>query len=198
MKRLRKKLNNKRGFSLAETLVAVLILLMVSAVVAEGIPAAANAYRKAVDAANAHVLLSTTVNALRGELSTARDLKSEDLTITIDGKEDTYTGVSFWSAEIGSRSMLCFKDDTIILLEYIDRDTTVLDPGVTIVGARKRDLVPQAARGGIAKDNSLKISGKIDSVTGNSVSVKDLQVKKGEQTIAAMPSSGLRIRVLTK
>ena len=94
--------------------------------------------------------------------------------------------------------MLCFKDDTIILLEYIDRDTTVLDPGVTIVGARKRDLVPQAARGGIAKDNSLKISGKIDSVTGNSVSVKDLQVKKGEQTIAAMPSSGLRIRVLTK
>ncbi len=198
MKKLRKKLSDNIGFSLAETLVAVLILLMVSAVVAEGIPAAANAYRKAVDAANAHVLLSTTVNALRGELSTARDLKPEDLKITIDGKEETYTGVSFWSAEIGSRSMLCFKDDTIILLEYIDRDTTVLDPGVTIAGARKRDLVPQAARGGIAKDNSLKISGKIDSVTGNSVSVKDLQVKKGEQTIAAMPSSGLRIRVLTK
>ena len=62
------KLNSQDAFTLAETLITVLILLMVSAVVAGGIPAAANAYRKAVDAANAHVLLSTTVNALRSEL----------------------------------------------------------------------------------------------------------------------------------
>ena len=53
------KLNNEDGFTLAETLMTVLIMLLVSSVIAAGIPAAAKAYRKAVDAANAQVLLST-------------------------------------------------------------------------------------------------------------------------------------------
>ena len=61
MKKIRNKLHNRKGFSLAETLMAVLILLMVSAVVAAGIPMAREAYEKAVDAANAQTLLSTTI-----------------------------------------------------------------------------------------------------------------------------------------
>jgi hypothetical protein len=56
----------------------VLILLMVSGVVAGGIPAAVTAYGKAVDAANAQVLLSTTVNALRAELCTAKDIHTDE------------------------------------------------------------------------------------------------------------------------
>ena len=69
-----KKNRNKRaaaGFSLAETLMAVLILLMVSAVVATGMPMARDAYEKAVDAANAQTLLSTTATMLRAELGGA-------------------------------------------------------------------------------------------------------------------------------
>ena len=55
------------GFTLAETLLAVLILLMVSSIVAAGIPSARRAYEKVVLASNAEVLLSTTITTLRHE-----------------------------------------------------------------------------------------------------------------------------------
>ena len=71
MKIVMRKLKNKSGVSLAEMLITILILLMVSSVVAGGVPVAVRAYQNAVDAANAYSLLSTTVNALRSEFSTA-------------------------------------------------------------------------------------------------------------------------------
>ena len=46
--RIRRKLKSRHGFTLAEVLMAVLILLMVSSVVAGGVPVAANAYYKVV------------------------------------------------------------------------------------------------------------------------------------------------------
>ncbi len=77
MKANRRKRNNA-GFSLAETLMAVLILLMVSAIVASGMPMAREAYEKAVDAANAQTLLSTTISMLRSELSEAQNFRGND------------------------------------------------------------------------------------------------------------------------
>ncbi len=71
---LNKKRRNRAGFSLAETLIAILILLMVSSIVAGAIPTAATVYTKTVDAANAQILLSTVVTVLRDELSTATDI----------------------------------------------------------------------------------------------------------------------------
>ena len=76
------KLKSRAGFTLAETLVTVMILLMVSAVVAAGIPAAKNAYEKVVLSANAEVLLSTSVSSLRENLVTARDASAEDGVLT--------------------------------------------------------------------------------------------------------------------
>ena len=58
----------RRGFTLAEALVTILILLLATAIVAAGLPAAVRAYHDVVDAANAEVLLSTTMTALREEL----------------------------------------------------------------------------------------------------------------------------------
>ena len=66
-----KKLKSRVGFSLAETLIAILILLMVSAIVGGAIPAASKVYVDTVDAANAQVLLSTASTVLRDKLSTA-------------------------------------------------------------------------------------------------------------------------------
>ncbi len=71
MKRAIKKLKSNIGFTLSETLITMLILVMVAGVVAEGVPSAVQAYGKAVEAANVQMALSTTVNALRNELSTA-------------------------------------------------------------------------------------------------------------------------------
>ncbi len=78
MRSIVKKLRSSRaGFSLAETLIAILILLMVSAIVGGAIPAAANAYTKNVDVANAELLLSTAMNMLRSELGTAQEIDKE-------------------------------------------------------------------------------------------------------------------------
>lgn len=82
MKKLKRKLKNRRGFTMAEMLLAILILLMVSAIVATGIPAAKNAYEKVVLASDAELLLSTAVNELRNELGTARDVDVDGTTIT--------------------------------------------------------------------------------------------------------------------
>lgn len=71
MHTIKRKLKSALGFSLAETFLAVLILLMVSTIVASGIPVAADVYKKVVEAANAQLLLSTTMTVLRDELGTA-------------------------------------------------------------------------------------------------------------------------------
>ena len=77
---MRKRLskNNRGGITLAETLIAVLILVMVTGVIAAGIPAASEALNKAVDASHGQVLLSTTMTALRDELATAKKISCPD------------------------------------------------------------------------------------------------------------------------
>ncbi len=109
MKRIIQKLKSCAGFTLAETLVTVVILLLATGIIGAGMPAAINAYRSAIDAANAQVLLSATVNALRGELSTARDVKK------VDDQTITYT-----SARTGSQSKLFLDGGVIKIQEYDD------------------------------------------------------------------------------
>ena len=89
MNRLKNRLKNNKGFTLAELLITVLILLMVSSVVAGGITVAANALGKMVDAAHAETLLATTYTALRDELSTA--VPSRTITVSSNGKSIRYT-----------------------------------------------------------------------------------------------------------
>lgn len=119
MKRIIRKLKSDAGFTLAEALLAVLILLLASSVVAAGMPAALSAYRNAIDAANAQVILSATVNALRSELTTARDVE------TPGG-----TTITYYSAQTGSKSMIYIGSDPedsdgppkILLQAYVDLD----------------------------------------------------------------------------
>lgn len=103
-----KKLKSRRGFSLAETLMAVLILLLVSTIVANGVPVAKNAYEKVVLSANAQTLLSSAVSALRDEVGTAWDVRVEDKTTLASGSYLTY-----YSAATGARTKLCVGSASI-------------------------------------------------------------------------------------
>ena len=62
------------GFTLIETMMALLILVLLTGVVASGIPVASQTYTKAVDASNAQVALTTTAAKLRDELGLAQDV----------------------------------------------------------------------------------------------------------------------------
>ena len=89
---IRIRIKDRAAFTLAEALTATLIMLMVAAIVAAGIPAAKRAYENVVIASNAEVVLSTTINALRSELGTAKDVVAYP-----DGKTITYTNEAFSS-----------------------------------------------------------------------------------------------------
>lgn len=80
------KMRSRKGFSLAETFLAVLILTLVTGVIAAGVPVAASVYYKVVDSANAQILLSTTMTVLRDELGTASNIE-----VSNDEKSITYT-----------------------------------------------------------------------------------------------------------
>lgn len=84
MKTKKSRLRSVSGFTLAELLMVVIILLLASSIATVGISSAANAYQKVVDSANAQLLLSTTISSLRRELAMASEVKE-------DGEKLVYT-----------------------------------------------------------------------------------------------------------
>ena len=74
---IKRRLRDRRGFSVGEMMAALLILLMVTGVVAAGVPVAAEVYKGVVDASNAQALLSTATVALRSQLETAENTITE-------------------------------------------------------------------------------------------------------------------------
>lgn len=186
--RIRRKIRSQSGLTLAETLVATIILLLVSTIVVQGIPVAKNAYEKVVVAANAKVMLTTAITALRNELSTAQRI---ELT-SADDKSITY-----YSADRGATSKIYLSDGTdinypagtVMLQEYQDYgDANADDTGFfeilnpdwepkLEVSAKARALVTslEAQRG---RPDSLYISyeGIVYDKTTKVITVKDLKV----------------------
>ena len=173
--RARKKLQGRGGFTLAETLLAVLILLLVSSIVASGIPVAKNAYEKVVLGSNAQLLLSTTVSALRNEIGTARETAVEDGCVT------------YFSGDTGAKSSLSAETfngkNTILLREYVnvqelnDKNSSV---------ATTRPLVSDAA---VTDDLSVSFSGV--EISGGVVRFRDLQVcRRGGSVLAELGGDG--------
>jgi len=116
--RAKEKLRGQRGFSLAETLLAVLILLLVSVIVATGMPAAKNAYERVVVASNAQALLSTAATSLRNELGTAWNVIIDDSTVKTNAGT-AGSSVTYNSANTGGLSKIALDEDTgITLQEY--------------------------------------------------------------------------------
>ena len=86
---IKKRLLNKNGFSLGELLIAILILLLVTGIVAGGVPAAIRVYNKVTETANAQAYLTTTTTSLRDMLDTAKDVSVDtaNKTITFIGQD---------------------------------------------------------------------------------------------------------------
>ena len=191
MKTVLKKLNNGSGFTLPEMLIAVVILVMITASV---LPAAVTAYKNAVDAANAQVLLSTTVSALRSELSTAWDVKTPD-----------DTTITYKSSDTGSRSVISIEDNNKIMLQeyaldenqhwYKENDK---NDAPKTNEKTKRPLVSAAMRQTTrSADEQMKVIYSGVSYSQGYVTISGLTVKRGETVIAKMPDTGLLIRAMT-
>lgn len=101
------KFKDSRGFSLAEMLMAVLILLLVSGIVATGMPAATNAYNKVILGANAKTMLSTAITALHDELGTAWQVEN-----STDHKSLTY-----FNGSTGAKSIISLGENLVITIQ---------------------------------------------------------------------------------
>lgn len=192
--RAKNRIRNRKGFTLAETLLAVLILLLVSSVVAAGMPAVKQAYEKVVLASNAELMLSTAVATLRDELGTAWDVQ-----------EVAGGGVIYYSADTGNRSKLYVDTatHTIKLTEYSEKTAAEnllfgsggsANPSPTLAPLTPRDLVYQAD-----DDKALQLicdSIKLDPVNPNTVKITGLCVKAGSVTLAQWGGAGESIASL--
>ena len=194
--KLKKRLKNQAGFSLAETLLAVLIMLLVSVIVANGIPVARNVYNNVIVGANAQVLLSTTVTALRNELGTAKD---------IDIKTDN--SIVYYKAGIGAYSKLSPGNDadktSIQLLDYVNPGTgaAIPAPGSTDTRASV-NLVTEAASHNASRTTLDVTFGvpRLDTLNGTPdvIIIPDVQVKSASGRGAVIASlNELRIRMIS-
>ena len=114
--------------TLAESLVAIIILLLVSTIVMRGVPAAKSAYEKVVVGANARVMLTTAISALRNELSTAQRIEnsSDKKSITYYSADRGATSKIYLSS--GSGDDTAFIANTIMLKEYDDINMAFAEP----------------------------------------------------------------------
>ena len=186
---IREKIHRTYGFSLAETLLAVLILLMVSSIVAAGIPSARNAYEKVVLTANADVLLSTTMTTLRNELGTATDI---DIKTTEAGDDE----ITYFNSTRGSASRITLGPDpdstpgvkTIVLYRYIGV------PGVSVIESGAENIAMSSSSSN-KRDLYVTYSKvEYDSVR-NTITFSALSVKQtpGNRELSNRPTFTIRV-----
>lgn len=181
--RLKRKICESRAFTLAETLVAVLILLLVSVVVAAGIPAASTAYDNVVVASNAEVLMSTAMLTLRNEVGTGRDFE-----VSSDNKSMKFYNESYGTYSEITKVSSGNKTDAAYFYRYASDD--LLEDAFTET-SRPSEL---------AATRDLYVSyGEISGPDNGIITFSDLTVRKkktGEETPAHRDT--LSIRVITE
>lgn len=195
---MKRKIRDQGGFSLAETLLATLILLLVGLIMTTGIPAAKTAYEKVVLGSNAQVLLSTAVNALRDELGTAWEVTPSE-----DKKSVTY-----FSANTGTKSVISLKkpsDDsayqTIYRQEFAKEADTTNDVifGTKIKNAESKygsDAVPLIS--GAASTSDLYVTYESVSYSDGIVTFNGLSVRRKSNDAEIAKVNPLTIRVVSE
>lgn len=186
-----KRLKNQSGFTLAETLLAVLILLLVSVIVATGMPAARNAYNKVILGANAQAMLSNAVTSLRDELGTAWKVECKDATT-----------LEYFDANTGAKARICKdgENSPILIKNYISLKEDLIHDNAEDK-TNERHLVPDSNTGmyvtfegfTLDNDNFIVTVNGLKVCKQNSDNTTLLELK--DDTGASIP---LEIRLLSK
>ena len=203
MNQIKRKLKSTAGFTLAETLLAVLILLLVSVIVARGVPAAKNVYEKVFIGANAQALLSTTISALKDELGTAWDVSTENITVKgKEGEDKTVTAIVYFSADTGAKSMLYpdGKTNKIMIQEYAENtEYGGLNTEDTGIGT-PHSLVSSAVSTANKEDDLIVVYNDV-AIDGKTVKFKNLRVEHNNTVVArindTIDKNNLLIEVVT-
>ena len=202
MVKIKHKLGKDRGMTALETLISMFILMMVTVVVATGIPTAANAYSKVLDSANAQILLSTAMTKLRDELETADNIKVDGKAIDgmveekLSGKKITYTTTSYG----GSMIYLNQKSDhghinAVRLWEHIIGEATDAAQDEAVSKNRNRLLVSQKA----SNDNLYLTYKSITYKKGtNYITFEGLVVRKKDTDQTLAEPVDYRVKLLLK
>ncbi len=175
---MRKRCKDRKGFTIGEMMMAVMILVIITGLVAGGLPLAGRVYKQVVDSANAQLLLGSTMTLLRDELETAtgvpraEDRKNNEIQYT-----STSTGYTtiFWTTEKA--------DDGICIAPYQTdgyAGTTYNRPLVSRAGAN-RNLHTEFT--------SWSYADGVFTITG-------LVVKRGDTVLAGKETDTLYIRSL--
>ncbi len=174
MKHIIERIKERRGFTLSETMITLLIILLVFGVIVAGIPVAVNAMRKIVDAANSQMLMSTTMIKLRDELGKAES-------VTTSG-----TAIEYRTSDGISRRIDCVDATSgggIYVAQFQGMSTTPTGSAL---------LVSNPA----ASKNLHMIYNVASPAYSNGVlTLTDLTVKRGSETLFKIDK--FKIRVLT-
>lgn len=147
-------IRKKTGFSLIETVVSLLIIVLMSGMMVTGIRLAVKVYTTVVDKANAQVLLTTTETILRNELSSARNIKEET------------DGISYQNNVTGQKFTLSSPDADILKTQDGKTGRRLIQP---TTGTKNLHI----------KFKTIKLSADRRYIT-----VSGLRVTKGTQTLA--------------
>lgn len=162
------------GFSMTELLATTLIMGMVTAITAAGIPTVKSVYERVVLTSNAEVMLSTTTTLIKQELGTAWD-------VALDSHEILYT-----SAQTGAKARLRYNEEkkTIEKLDYAAPVLPgLIDPALNGVGAEEEwePLIPET--GGLHPEwEDVQIEGGTITISGLKIcSDKKVIARSGNQ-----------------
>ena len=175
---MKKRCKDRRGFTIGEMMMAVMILVIITGLVAGGLPLAGRVYKQVVDSANAQLLLGSTMTLLRDELETAKSFPA-----TSGTNEIQYTSTSTGYTTISWKA-----DDGIYIAPYQQADNT----GTVYTGsAYNRPLVSRAGA-----NLNLHTEFTSWSYADGVFTITGLVVKRGDTVLAGKTGDTLNIRSL--
>ncbi len=172
------RINNIAAFTLAEALVAILIMLMVSSIMVAGIPAARRAYENVVIVSNAELVMSTTISALRNELGLATNVAVGEDNKTITYYSQSNDSLSKISLDADNNNK--YPNGTIMLQVNAGSSNNEFGLPVDLKGG---DIVPLISRK--TSDEKLYATYEEVNIENGVITFTDLVVKDDKGRILA-------------